>query len=408
MLSSSAASSGRGRRRRRRHRPTGARSARTSSWIRCSSVGAPPVAAPPAARLAVRDRAAPSTSCISRASRPHDASSGLRGAPAVGSSRAEQIARRRDRPAARSRSHSAGDGCSRKRWTSRPAAIGLEDVEIARRQPGQPEQRQPGREVEQVGLVPQALAGARPGARPGSAGRCGPAAAATARPARPASSRRRRRRRPSAAACRAGARRSGRRGRPRAGCSRSASTSVAPSPELRMCWASGASQGSSKCSSTTSMSGHTARSGSQGSAVGIGARGQGQRAGDQRPRETGSRCWRTRRRAGPGVAPRSRRQPLGEPPLDAPRRAPRRPRASSGRRAARPPARPASPRARRPDRSGGRAAPRQSTSAVFPGDRLGKPPAGRPCGLRRVPVLAPPSGSATMVGCPTSSSCRSG
>ncbi len=35
-----------------------------------------------------------------------------------------------------------------------------------------------------------------------------------------------------------------------------------------MCWASGASQTSSKCSSTTSMSGHTARSGNQGSALG--------------------------------------------------------------------------------------------------------------------------------------------
>ena len=39
-------------------------------------------------------------------------------------------------------------------------------------------------------------------------------------------------------------------------------------PALRMWSASGASQGSSKCSSTTSMRGHTDRSGIQGSAFG--------------------------------------------------------------------------------------------------------------------------------------------
>ena len=89
---------------------------------------------------------------------------------------------------------------------------------------------------------------------------------------------------PARAASRAGARRSGRRGRPRGGCSRSAWSPPTVS-ELRMCRASGASHGSSKCSSTTSISGHTARSGSHGSAVGIGAGGERQRAVDQRTRE---------------------------------------------------------------------------------------------------------------------------
>ena len=69
----------------------------------------------------------------------------------------------------------------------------------------------------------------------------------------------------------------------------------------------------------------------------------------------------------------------------------------------------ASPRASRPVRIDGRAAPRQSTSAVFASDWPGQPPCWG--GLRAdyaLPVLAPPSGSATMVGCVNASSGSSG
>ena len=52
------------------------------------------------------------------------------------------------------------------------------------------------------------------------------------------------------------------------GCGVSAASSSGVAPALRMWSASGASQSSSKCSSTTSMSGHTERSGIQGSAFG--------------------------------------------------------------------------------------------------------------------------------------------
>ena len=184
MLSSSASQhrGGVDRRRRSRRRPA-SRSARTSSWICCSRVGASGRGLTGDRTLAVRDRPRPSTSCISRASRPHDSSRGLRGAAAVGSSRREQ---RRDAgptwPA--SRSHSAGDGWSRKRWTSRPAADGVEDVEIARRAGGSGRTGTVGA-AGRAAPAPPAVAGRRrAAARPGSAARCVPAAVATARPAR--------------------------------------------------------------------------------------------------------------------------------------------------------------------------------------------------------------------------------
>ncbi len=79
--------------------------------------------------------------------------------------------------------------------------------------------------------------------------------------------------------------------------------------EFSMCLASGASHGSSKCSSTTSISGHTARSGNQGSAFGIHVRSLRQCARDQAAREreldVGAHTV-VRARARPEVA----RQPL--------------------------------------------------------------------------------------------------
>ncbi len=130
-----------------------------------------------------------------------------------------------------SRSHSAGEGWSRKRWTSRPSPIAFEHVEIAGRQTRQPEQGQPGREVEHLGLFPQALAGVDQ-----SLGR---ARLADPGPQQPPQLHlpgrfvrgRRPHRPPNAAAFRAGARRSGRRDRPRVGWSR---TALNPAPS-RIC-----------------------------------------------------------------------------------------------------------------------------------------------------------------------------
>ena len=60
----------------------------------------------------------PSTSCISRESCPHEASSRFAGSAAVGSSR--RLMTRA--PLSATRSHNAGDGCSMKTCTSRPTA----------------------------------------------------------------------------------------------------------------------------------------------------------------------------------------------------------------------------------------------------------------------------------------------
>ena len=101
----------------RSSRARGPRSARTSAWIR-SSREASPAAMGWWWSMCSR---APSTTCSSRASRPHEASSRFCGRVAVGSS-----ARRATAPAASSTgaavSHSTADGCRRKRWTSRAAA----------------------------------------------------------------------------------------------------------------------------------------------------------------------------------------------------------------------------------------------------------------------------------------------
>ena len=74
--------------------------------------------------------------------------SGERGGRVVG----RGAARRR---VAASCSHSAGDGWSRNRWTSRPLGERAQHLQVAGRQPRQPEQRQPGGQVDERGSAAQ-------------------------------------------------------------------------------------------------------------------------------------------------------------------------------------------------------------------------------------------------------------
>ena len=93
---------------------SGAASSRTAAWMRASSV---PVAGTLVCRWSARGCALASTSWSSRESWPQDASSGLRGIVAVSS-----WLRRVTGGWSASRSQRAGEGCSRKRWTSRCSA----------------------------------------------------------------------------------------------------------------------------------------------------------------------------------------------------------------------------------------------------------------------------------------------
>ena len=155
-------------------------------------------------------------------------------------------------------------------------AEGVEHLDVAGGEAGQPEQRQAGRQVDDVGLVAQPRRTPRQ-----SLGRAGRADALTeeapqrrlpgdVRRQRPRRVRRCRRRRPRRRSARAGGRRSGRTGRRGGGRRRTGGRAAARrrrSGPPR--WAaSGASHSSSRCSSTTSSSGHTARSGSHGSSSG--------------------------------------------------------------------------------------------------------------------------------------------
>ena len=308
--------------------------------------------------LAVRN-APPSTSCISRASRPQDASSGLRGALAVGSSRPEHERATSARPSGCQPVPQRGRRVQQEEVDVAACADRLQHVEVARRQPGQPEQRQPRRQVQELGLIPQPAAGARPGAPPDPAARSAPAAAATAPPARPP--------RPSC----------GEPGGPAlqhvgavdgvaveevgdVADAREALRALARSRSCAMCWASGASHGSSKCSSTTSSSGQTARSGARDRRRGR-CPTPGQRPVDQRPGErevdVGAHAvlpaGRSLRVAPTGAASASARCRWSGP---------RPPRASSGLERLRDQVTQHRHQAHRPARSGGRAAPRQSTS----------------------------------------------
>ena len=125
--------------------------------------------------------------------------------------------------------------------------------------------------------------------------------------------------------------------------------------------------------------------------VGVECPRQGVR--DQRARKGKSRCWRrcrpAVRRWHPG-APRAAASTSARCPGSAPRP----PRPPSGHRADRPRAEPASRRGHRPARIGGGAAPRQSTSTLFPGDPLGKASCSEavratPCRCGRRPRAAP-------------------
>ena len=196
----------------------------------------------------------PSTSCSSRASCPQEASRRLSRQPRRRVLGAAVTRRRR----AAIRSHSAGDGCSRNRCTSRCSASARSTLQVAGGQPREPEQREARRQVDQVRLRAQPRAGALAAARPGrarrSASRSRRHSSACQCPSAPP---------PSRAPAPAGAARSGRRGRRGGGRRRSGARG----------WSSGAaasepSHGSSSASSTTSSSGHTSRSGSHGSVSG--------------------------------------------------------------------------------------------------------------------------------------------
>ena len=219
--------------------------------------------------------ALPRTSCISRASRPHDASSGLRASAAVRSSRRGRClvfgthVRLQALPERGRRVEKEEvDSASRRRW--RPGRRGSSPAggssRTARDGPGGPAAR----------ALPAGGRRRSSGAPPGSAGRCEPAVAARVPSARLILHRGVVRPQPNLAPCRAGARRNDRRGPRRAARWRSARAARAfparpgPAwrPHCRCASASGASQGSSKCCSTTSMRGHTDRSGIQGSAFG--------------------------------------------------------------------------------------------------------------------------------------------
>ena len=116
--------------------------------------------------------------------------------------------------------HSTGDGWSRNRWTSRWVARARSTLEGAGRQAGEAEEGQAGREIDECRRRPGARRRPRRAARPGWARRSGPAAGATAPPARPHSGAQRPAGavgvvlgRPGPEHARAGGRRSGRRGR---------------------------------------------------------------------------------------------------------------------------------------------------------------------------------------------------
>ena len=289
MLSSSAASNGR-RSTSPPALPAGRRSARMSSWICCSSVGASgragsvapsPCGTPSRARAASRGRRAPTTAAA-------DAAPRRRWGPRTGAGGATSGPRRAPAVPTAPATGAGGRGARR----ARPDR--LQHVEVARRKPGQPEQGQAGRMRQQLGLVAEALAGVDQALRRARLPDPGPqqapqlhlpGASSSSRASPP----------PSAAPFRAGVPRSGRRGRPRAGCSRTASTPA----RSRSCGCAGptAPARARRSASRRLRAGATppagaARGPSPGSVPAA-------RPGRRSPttRETGSRCWRTRRRA---------------------------------------------------------------------------------------------------------------
>ena len=204
---------------------------------------------------------------------------------AAGCRRARRSCRRRGgRPAARrcrSCSHSAGEGCSRKRWTSRPAAsarrtsrwpAGSRVRPKSERRVGQVDERRARRAAART-----RARGARPGS--GSASRVAQAPPQLA-PATSASSPRAHARTSSGPVQRVAVEQLGEVAD--GGEAARAPVGVVLAPRWS---ASARSHGSSRRSSTTSSSGHTARSGSHGSASGIDPRGGRDRVADEPARE---------------------------------------------------------------------------------------------------------------------------
>ena len=177
-------------------------------------------------------------------------------------------------------------------------------------------------------------------------------------------------------------------------------------PELRMWSASGASHGSSKCSSTTSISGHTARSGNHGSAFGSLPVARASALETSVPGNGKSMLAHTPSCA-PGVTPELGGEALAQPALDALRR--HGDDLGCHRVLERLGDQPGQHRHQGVGAIG-------SVDVQHPGRVRRR--CSRACGsaslqlgglaYAEVPVFAPPSGKATMVGCPPSSSSRSG
>ncbi len=180
--------------------------------------------------------------------------------------------------------------------------------------------------------------------------------------------------------------------------------------ELRMCWANGASQGSSKCASTTSSRGQTARWGSQGSESGSVSAASARAPLTTEPGNGKSMLAQTPS-CRPGVAPRwAERRCVNQRSM--PRVGTETTSAAMG--------------SSRGSATTSRSIPTSvsarsdrwtcSTPAEYVGGVSVRPAPPAPLlgGLHgattiyAVPVLAPPSGSATMVGCVNSSSGSSG
>ena len=159
--------------------PAGVRSSRMSACSRPSSVSR--LVGVAMVVVLVRALRRRRTSCSSRESWPHEASSRLRGVVAVRSSLRRALAGPRS---CWSAAHSAGEGCSTNTWTSRACCDRREDLQVARRQPRDPEQREALREDRGSRVLCGCARRRAGGARRGSASRSGRAAAATARPAR--------------------------------------------------------------------------------------------------------------------------------------------------------------------------------------------------------------------------------
>ena len=270
---------------------SGARSSRTSAWMRASSVS---VSCSTGWWWSCAS--SPITSCSSRESWPQEASSGLAGRALVGSA-----ARRTTGPWPRIRSHRAGDGWSRNRWTSRCAASARSTASRPAGSRVRPNsERRAGRSTTAGSSRRRAQAAVMRAAGPGSGtpGR----GAATARPASP------RPRPPPTPPASPG-------GGAHSASNRSARwRTVANRRGPPACVESGTSHGSPRFSPTMRSSGHTARSGSHGSASGSIPVAAATTSVASRHGE-GKSTFAHTPSPRPGRAPRPADEPLAQPPL---------------------------------------------------------------------------------------------